>query len=72
MRKALAILVVLASASHCGRPEWVIPRNGGSACMCSMVCSCSVSKSAESQAERDRCKDACDCEPCAGEKKKSE
>jgi hypothetical protein len=69
MRKVLAILVVLASASHCGRPEWVIPRNGGSACMCSMVCSCSVSKSEESQAERDRCKDACDCERCAGETK---
>ena len=72
MRRALAILVVLASAWSCGTPEWAIPKNGRGACMCSMVCSCSVSTSAESQQERERCKDACSCEPCANERKKSE
>jgi hypothetical protein len=72
MRRALAILIVLASAWSCGRPEWVIPRSGGSACMCSMVCSCNASSSPESQEERERCRDACSCEPCAGERKKSE
>jgi hypothetical protein len=72
MRRALAILVVLTSAWSCGRPEWAIPRNGGSACMCSMACSCNASANEESQQERERCRDACSCDPCPSDRKKSE
>jgi hypothetical protein len=73
MRRALAILVVLvASTSNCGRPEWAIPRNGGSACMCSMTCACGMTTNEESQKERERCRDACSCDPCPGEKRATE
>jgi hypothetical protein len=74
MRRALLILVVLAaSAWSCGRPEWAIPRSGGSACMCSMVCACDMSQNEETQKERDRCRDACSCDRCPGEhREKSE
>lgn len=70
MRSALLLLVVLvASAWSCAKPEYAIPRNGGSACNCSMVCPCSLSREEESLKERDRCFDACSCDPCPGEKR---
>ncbi len=74
MRRALVILVVLVASSawSCGKPEWAIPRSGGSACMCSMVCACGMSQNEDSQKERDRCRDACSCDPCAGEHRGSE
>ena len=75
MRRALLILVVLAasaSAWSCGKPEWAIPRSGGSACMCSMVCACGMGQNEETQKERDRCRDACSCDPCAGERREKE
>jgi hypothetical protein len=68
MQRALLVLVVLAaSALCCGRPEWAVPRSGGGACMCSLVCACGMTQNEESQRERERCFDACSCDRCPGE-----
>ncbi|MEJ7730396.1 MAG: hypothetical protein WKG00_14400 [Polyangiaceae bacterium] len=66
---ALVALVVSVSAWSCGgKREWVIPRSGEGACMCSAVCACEgINRDAESAKERTRCADACDCDACPGE-----
>lgn len=69
MRSVLMVLVVfVASAWGCGKPEWAIPKSGEAACMCSIVCACGMSQNEESQKERTRCRDACECDACPGEK----
>ena len=68
VRRALIILVVLVvSASSCGKPEWAVPRSGEAACMCNIICACGMSQSEDSQKERARCSDACSCDACPGE-----
>jgi hypothetical protein len=66
---ALLAFVVSVSAWSCGgKKEWVIPKSGEGACMCSAVCACEgINRDAESAKERSRCADACDCDPCPGE-----
>jgi hypothetical protein len=72
MRRILLVLattVAIAAASSCGgKREWVIPRSGEGACMCSAVCACTgMKRDDESEKERVRCWDACDCDVCVGE-----
>jgi hypothetical protein len=68
MREALmlALFLVVPAGWSCGaKQEWVIPRSGEAACMCTAVCACEgMAPSEESENERKRCWDACDCAPC--------
>jgi hypothetical protein len=69
VRRAILVLVILAgSALSCGKPEWVVPHSGEAACMCNIICACNgMSRGEDAMKERDRCGDACGCEPCPGD-----
>ena len=71
MRRVLLLstTIAIAAAWSCGgTKEWVIPRSGEGACMCSAVCACAgIGRDEESEKERARCFDACDCDVCPGE-----
>jgi len=61
----VAALAVMATWSCGPKPEWVTPKSGEPACMCSAVCQCQgMTPTDESEAERKRCWDACDCATC--------